>query len=102
VQFSSPSSARKTCRKPVRRSHWQWQFWIDFGFTPEETKVLAVKSRLFRQLQDAIRTELETNTQLEIAKRLEVDQPTVSKILNDRMSGFSMDRIATFFGATGL
>jgi predicted XRE-type DNA-binding protein len=39
---------------------------------------------------------LEKNTQAEVAQLLGVDQPIVSKIMNDRMAGFSVERIASY------
>lgn len=69
---------------------------VDLGFSEEEAAELTIKSCLFTILQEAVNKALKTNTQTEIAKRLGVDQPIVSKIINDRMSGFSVERIANY------
>jgi predicted XRE-type DNA-binding protein len=69
---------------------------VDLGFSEEEAAELTIKSCLFSILQEAIAKALETSTQAQIAKRLGVDQPIISKIQNDRMSGFSVERIASY------
>ncbi len=69
---------------------------VDLGFSEEEAAELTIKSCLFTILQEAVSKALETNTQAQVAQRLGVDQPIISKILNDRMSGFSVERIANY------
>jgi predicted XRE-type DNA-binding protein len=69
---------------------------VDLGFSEEEAAELTIKSCLFTILQKAINKALETNTQAEVAECLGVDQPIISKIMNDRMSGFSVERIANY------
>jgi predicted XRE-type DNA-binding protein len=56
--------------------------------------VVAVYSRLFHKLQDAIRAS--KMTQVDIARLLGTDQSKVSKILRGKMSDFSMDRITSY------
>lgn len=68
---------------------------LDLGFSEEEAAELTIKSYLFDILQKALDERLETKRQDEVAKELGVDQPIVSKILNDKMAGFSVERIAT-------
>jgi predicted XRE-type DNA-binding protein len=69
---------------------------VDLGFSEEEAAELTIKSCLFTILQDAVREALKSSTQAELAEKLGVDQPIVSKIINDRMSGFSVERIANY------
>jgi predicted XRE-type DNA-binding protein len=69
---------------------------VDLGFSEEKAAELTIKSCLLTILQKAISTALETDTQAEVAKRLKVDQPIISKIMNDKMSGFSVERLATY------
>jgi predicted XRE-type DNA-binding protein len=69
---------------------------VDLGFSEEEAAELTIKSCLFSILQNAVDKALQTSTQAELADRLGVDQPIVSKIINDRMSGFSVERIANY------
>ena len=69
---------------------------VDLGFSEEESAELTIKSCLFTILQDAVSKALQTSTQADLAKRLGVDQPIISKIINDRMSGFSVERIANY------
>ena len=69
---------------------------VDLGFTEEEAAQLTIKSCLFTILQEAVSKALESSTQAELAQQLGVDQPIISKIINDRMSGFSVERIANY------
>jgi len=69
---------------------------VDLGFSEEEAAALTIKSCLFTILQEAVSKALETNTQAQVAQRLGVDQPIISKVPNDRMSGFSVERIASY------
>lgn len=46
-------------------------------------------------LQEALSKQLETKNQEQVAKELGLDQPIISKILNDKIAGFSVGRIAT-------
>jgi len=66
----------------------------DLGFSEEESAALSIKSCLFRRLQDALSESALTQT--ELADKLGVKQPHISGILNGKMSGFSMERIAKY------
>jgi predicted XRE-type DNA-binding protein len=68
----------------------------DLGFSENEAAELTLKSCLFTALQQVISHALETSTQAEMAERIGVDQPIVSKIMSDKMSGFSVQRIAGY------
>jgi predicted XRE-type DNA-binding protein len=69
---------------------------VDLGFSEDEAAHLTMKSYLFDVLQEAVRRTLEDRTQEEVAKMMGADQPIISKILNDRMTGFSVERITTY------
>jgi len=69
---------------------------VDLGFSEEEAAHLTMKSYLFDVLQGAVRKALEARTQEEVAKMMGADQPIISKILNDRMAGFSVERITRY------
>jgi predicted XRE-type DNA-binding protein len=69
---------------------------VDLGFSEEEAAHLTMKSYLFDVLQAALRKELETRKQDEVAQIMGADQPIISKILNDKMAGFSVERITTY------
>lgn len=69
---------------------------VTYGFSEEEAAELTIKSCLFSILKEAIAKALETSTQAQIAKGLGVNQPIISKIQNDKMSGFSVERIASY------
>ena len=66
----------------------------DFGFSDEESGTLTIKASLFRTLQKALK---ETGKpQKHLAEKLGVPQPKISDILNGKMSGFSVERIASY------
>ncbi len=69
---------------------------LDMGVSEEEASELTMKSFLFDLLQEAVKKELETCSQKAIAERLGVDQPVISKIINDKMSLFAIERIVHF------
>ena len=66
----------------------------DFGFSDEEAAALTIKASLFRTLQKALKET--AGTQTELAERLGVAQPKISDILNGKMSGFSVERVANY------
>lgn len=63
-------------------------------FLDEAATALTIKAGLFRTLQKALKQTAQT--QSELAVRLSVPQPKISDIMNGRMSGFSIERIANF------
>lgn len=65
----------------------------DLGFSKEHAAELVMKSYLFDFLQAAVHKELESCNQKELAEKLGVDQPVISKIINDKMSIFSVEKI---------
>jgi predicted XRE-type DNA-binding protein len=73
----------------------------DFGFSDEEAAELNIKAALFQTLQDALKKLSKAKTQTELAKMLRVPQPKISDILNGKMSGFSMERIANYLTRLG-
>jgi predicted XRE-type DNA-binding protein len=66
----------------------------DFGFSDEESAALTIKACLFRILQKALKEA--PGTQTELAEKLGVPQPKISDILNGKMSGFSVERLANY------
>jgi predicted XRE-type DNA-binding protein len=66
----------------------------DFGFSDEEAAALTIKSSLFRTLQKALKER--AGTQTELAELLGVPQPKISDILNGKMAGFSVERVANY------
>jgi predicted XRE-type DNA-binding protein len=58
---------------------------------------LARKHDLIMTIDDAIKTR-GLKGQVAIAKALDTDQPTVSKLLKHRIQDFSVDRLITFLG----
>ncbi len=67
---------------------------VDLGFPEEEATELKIKAYLFHYLLLAVKKELRKNTQAQLAKKLGVSQPLISKIVNDDFDIFSVERIA--------
>lgn len=65
----------------------------DLGFSKEHAAELVFKSSLFDFLQSAVHKELESCDQKELAEKLGVDQPVISKIISDKMSILSIEKI---------
>lgn len=60
----------------------------------EEATALSIKASLFRTLQKALKET--PGTQSALAVQLNIPQPKVSDIINGKMSGFSIERLANF------
>ncbi len=69
----------------------------DLGFPKSEAADLKVKAKLVLRLYLRIK-ELGL-TQVTAAERLGVSQPDVSKLMNGRHSGYSIDRLLAFLNA---
>jgi predicted XRE-type DNA-binding protein len=69
----------------------------DLGLTDAED--LMTKTNLALHIRGAI--ERLGLTQAEAAKRLGLDQPKISAIVNGRLDGFSADRLLRFLSALG-
>jgi predicted XRE-type DNA-binding protein len=70
---------------------------VDLGFSKKEAGELAVKAELTRQICNRIK-ELGL-TQIVAAERLGVSQPDVSKLMNGRYTGYSIDRLISLLNA---
>ena len=70
---------------------------IDLGFSPAEAADLKVKAELTLQIYRRIK-ELGL-TQVRAAERLGVSQPDVSKLMNGRHTGYSVDRLLALLNA---
>jgi phage-related protein/predicted XRE-type DNA-binding protein len=66
---------------------------VDFGFSEEESVALSIKADLFDTLQTALKKR--NAKQVELGALLDLPQSKVSDIVNDKMSGFSIERIIT-------
>jgi predicted XRE-type DNA-binding protein len=69
----------------------------DLGL-PDSDEVLA-RARLAEAIDDTI--EQRRLTQSEAAALMGVDQPTVSKVVNGRLDGFSQERLIRFLASLG-
>jgi predicted XRE-type DNA-binding protein len=70
---------------------------VDLGFPPNEAVDLKVKAELTWQIHHQIK-ELGL-TQVKAAERLGVSQPDVSKLMNGRHTGYSIDRLLALLNA---
>jgi len=69
----------------------------DLGFSASEARELKVKAKLTLQIHQRIK-ELGL-TQTKAAELLGVSQPDVSKLMNGRNTGFSVDRLLSLLNA---
>jgi predicted XRE-type DNA-binding protein len=69
----------------------------DLGFSPSEAADLKVKAELTQQIYSRIK-ELGL-TQVKAAGQLGVSQPDVSKLMNGRHTGYSVDRLLALLNA---
>jgi predicted XRE-type DNA-binding protein len=69
----------------------------DLGFAPSEAAELKVKAQLTWQIHQQIK-ELGL-TQSKAAARLGLSQPDVSKLMNGRHTGYSVDRLLSLLNA---
>jgi predicted XRE-type DNA-binding protein len=69
----------------------------DLGFSPSESAALEVKAELTRQIHNRIKTL--ALSQVQAAERLGVSQPDVSKLMNGRHTGYSINRLITLLNA---
>ncbi len=95
---TASSSAGPKARKRSRVSTSDSLF-IDLGFSPEEARVLTIKSDLCNQVLKLVREQ--GYTQKELAKIWGKPQPRVSEILNCKISLFSIDTLVTYLGQLG-
>jgi predicted XRE-type DNA-binding protein len=66
----------------------------DFGFSDEAAAALTIKASLFRTLQKALKEA--PGTQADLAERIGAPQPKISDIMNGKMAGFSVERLANY------
>jgi len=84
-------------RIPVHKS--TGNVFRDIGFTPAEAAELTAKSMLITAIGDTIKRR--KLTQREAAARCGIDQPTLSKVLRDRLESVTIDRLTAGLTALG-
>jgi predicted XRE-type DNA-binding protein len=72
----------------------------DLGFGQSEASELSVKAELTRQIHNRIRRL--GLTQVRAAERLGVSQPDVSKLMNGRHTGYSIERLISLLNALAM
>lgn len=87
----------KATRKPVQVVGGSGNVFADLGL-PEPDVALA-KVVLAEAIEDTIRGR--GLTQQEGAEIMGIDQGTVSKLMNDRLDGFSLERLIRYLNALG-
>jgi len=85
---------RRHCKNQDAQITGSGDLLVDLGYSKTEIAELTLKATFLESLQDLIRTSKLSQT--EVAKRLGIDQPTVSKLLRGQISGFSIERLARY------
>jgi predicted XRE-type DNA-binding protein len=88
------SKPKRESRKIVRGSG---NVFADLGFDQREASELQVKAELTRQICNRIRAM--GLTQMLAAGRLGLSQPDVSKLMNGRHTGYSVERLISLLNA---
>jgi predicted XRE-type DNA-binding protein len=73
---------------------------IDLGFDAAEAQVMAMRVELMVRLEQHLAAT--GWTQAEIAKRMGITQPRVSKLMKGAWQDFSLDMLVTLAGRIGL
>jgi predicted XRE-type DNA-binding protein len=87
----------KATRRPVQVAEGSGNVFADLGLP--EPEVALAKTVLAEAIEDTIRGR--GLTQQEGAEIMGIDQGTVSKVMNDRLDGFSMERLIRYLNALG-
>jgi predicted XRE-type DNA-binding protein len=95
--MSKQSKSKKTGARVIRGGR---NVFADLGFGPREAAELEVKAELTRQIHNRIAGMGLTQTQA--ARRLGVSQPDVSKLVNGRYTGYSVERLIALLNALEL
>jgi predicted XRE-type DNA-binding protein len=86
-------------RHPIRVEKSSGNVFLDIGFDEAEAAELLAKAKLSLELQRAVRAR--GLTQKQAAALCRTDQPTLSKVLNGRMTSISMDQLTRWLNALG-
>jgi predicted XRE-type DNA-binding protein len=72
----------------------------DVGFSKSESAALMFKSEIYSKIISVIKARKLTRIQLE--KLLEVPQPRVSELLNQKISGVSIEKLLIYLDKLGI
>lgn len=75
------------------------KLFADLGFTPEEARIIEMKTQAYRQIRNIV--EHKKLNQGDLTEILEVPQPRVSELLNGKISLFSLEKLVTFIERLG-
>ena len=92
--------AKKTSASERVVIHGSGNVFADIGFAPDEAPELSVKAELTRQIYNRIRRL--GLTQVRAADRLGISQPDVSKLMNGRHTGYSIERLISLLNALAM
>jgi predicted XRE-type DNA-binding protein len=73
---------------------------VDLGFDTAEAEVLALRTETLIKLSEHLRAQ--AWTQAEMARRLRITQPRVSRLLSGVWQDFSLDMLLTLAARAGL
>ena len=94
---SQPAKRKKKSAENTRVEVSSGNVFADLGLPDPEERLL--KAELVFKIARLI--EKKGLTQAEVAKRTELDQPKISRLLNGHLSGFSVDRLFAVLNRLG-
>ena len=87
-------------RSDTRRIKGSGNVFLDLGFDPAEAKVMALRAEVMLRLEQHLQTK--GWTQSEAARRLDISQPRVSRLIRGKWQDFSLDMLLTLAARAGL
>jgi predicted XRE-type DNA-binding protein len=73
---------------------------LDLGFDPAEAEVMQLRAQVMIQMEQHLKAQ--GWTQAEAARRLNVAQPRISRLVKGRWEDFSLDMLLTLAARAGL
>jgi predicted XRE-type DNA-binding protein len=90
----------KRSKRPMRVFRGSGNVFADLGFSQREASELQMKAELTRQIYNRIKSL--GLTQVRAAERLSISQPDVSKLMNGRHSGYSIERLISLLNGLSM
>jgi predicted XRE-type DNA-binding protein len=73
---------------------------IDLGFDPAQAEVMKLRAEVMIQMEKYLKAQ--GWTQAEAARRLDVTQPRISRLLKGKWEDFSLDMLLTLAARAGM
>src|SRR5690242_19683187 len=90
----------KRSKRPMRVFRGSGNVFADLAFSQREASELQMKAELTRQIHNRIKSL--GLTQVRAAERLSISQPDVSKLMNGRHTGYSIERLISLLNALSM